>query len=563
STTMPDVNVGTIYGRVAIEGTEQVQEGFRQLNEQTEKTQTQIQQSTGKIQNSFAEMGRMLVNQLMAIGGAFVSVQQLVKGFQDVMGEELAYRRLELNLDRLGISFADNQQKIRDWVDQWRLFATGIEEEKLLTGLRRLIPIFGDLTTAMNVASVAMSISAQTGSDYGQVISLLTRLYQGLRVRGNELSEVFNLNVAGLRKVNDATGEMSAMLIDAQKALEAISAAYTGEKGKAGLLKVLDTAAMETARWKAELSELRETLAQPVLTVLLYLARGLKAIGETLGLVSLMFEEWGRMVVNTFGAVLRTLRTFIGSIRNYFATLAEFLRNPLKALADFSDELRFQLEYGDVNRSLERMEYYARRIGEAIKEAFSPEIKVPEYPPLPPVKATPLEQKQEEAEKKERIKQEHQKEAEEYEKVEKMKQDATEKVADSILSIWERLFMEGKLTWEELGRTIKGVIWDIVREILRSQILKLLAQIAGAFGKTSAPEFYTPPGELPPGGTPTWVASPNLPPVPEGGGGITVNISGSPEGVLVKVYDGMTQREKSILARNIYLLGAHSAQVSG
>lgn len=561
---MADVKAGTLYIEVRADGVQGVNSSLEQLNRKTEETTRSTRARTAQMQTTWGEFSSFVLQRLAAMTTAIVSVQQVMRGFHDVMSEEVAFVRLGLQLSRLGLGLDENREKIQAWMEQWR-YLTGIQEEVIYTGISRLLPLLGDISQALRLADVAMRVHLTTGAEYSQIVEILTRLLQGLNIRGAELNRVFWVNADTLKKVNEATGEMAELTIDAQKALQEILEVYSGSEGQEGLNQVLNTYAFRMKQIQTMMSELREVVVTPLLTALLEAWKVIKLLVELLDKLPDILVE----VIAAVRAVSEAFRLAWLHAGGYWGMVKQILSGKLPG-ANFFSELQKQLEGQNqvLKQALDNIQEYISRASRAVYGKQVVPSPIPGAEKITPAGssgsgvAAGEQRKKEKEEALQEVIEANEREAEAFKEMENQKMRIAERSTEYILSMWEQLFLQGRLSWQALVNDIKRLIWSIVEEIIRSQVLEWISRMIGAV----SPKSGVPVNPAIPGvdniNRQYNIAGTMMPP-PSSGGGIRVSISGSPSGTLVKVYDGMSKQEKEVFARQVFLIGASNFGITG
>lgn len=252
--------------------------GFKDLQKQTSRTEKQLQ-----------KFGRRLT----AVFSTAVIARFLKKSILAFSENEKALKRLQLELDNLGIGFAGGFAK--EFIRTLSL-ATGITDDQLNPALQRLVQTTYSLTDAQRLLTLSVDISKRTGKDLNSITIALQRAYLGQNTALTKLNIGYTTATLKGKDFDD-------ILADLQKR-------YGG-----GALATQDDFATSIDRLKVAFEEAQEAIGEGFI-------KGLESSGSSI-------DKFIPQIINLGEKIGKALGTAAAFIDNIDERLERLANNPI------------------------------------------------------------------------------------------------------------------------------------------------------------------------------------------------------------------------------------------
>ncbi len=272
---------------------------------------------TGKAIEGLGQSSAGSSEQLAGLAGSITKLASatavlafLKEAIAEAAAEQEALRRLEAQMNALGLSFDLNRVRIENWTAAM-VEAAHIEDDVVIDALGRTIQRTKDLDQAMKLVQLSQDISIATGKNFENTLDMLSRAAGGAQRGLMMMRQEFGAQLAGVKTNEEAINRLAATYGGASTTAKSASLSFgdmwrqlkeAGETVVKGVLPAFES--------------LVEVLGGPVMIVIKTVAVGvgqilsqiLQELSSAAGGIRRLIEGVVEIVFNLFTGRLRAAK---------------------------------------------------------------------------------------------------------------------------------------------------------------------------------------------------------------------------------------------------------------
>jgi len=295
------------------------------LNKSLKTASGDIDTFGDKVGKAGIAIGKAFAAAAAAAGAAAIAIG--IEGVKAAIADEKAQTQLALALENATGATQSQIKATEDSILQMSL-ATGVADDELRPALGRLVRSTGDITTAQNLLSTALDISAATGKPVEAVANSLAKAYDG------------NTTALGRLGIGLSAAELKTM------SFEEVQGRLTELFGGAAAANA-ETYAGKIARVQVAFDEAKETVGTALLPILDKLLQfinenALPAIQAFSAAFSLTEGDgFGKVILDVGNTLKKTFTPIIEGVKSVFDSVKTAVMNSKDEFSSFYEVVKF------------------------------------------------------------------------------------------------------------------------------------------------------------------------------------------------------------------------------
>lgn len=295
------------------------------LNKSLKTASGDIDTFGNKVGKAGVAIGKAFAAAAAAAGAAAIAIG--IEGVKAAIADEKAQTQLALALENATGATQSQIKATEDSILQMSL-ATGVADDELRPALGRLVRSTGDITTAQNLLSTALDISAATGKPVEAVANSLAKAYDG------------NTTALGRLGIGLSAAELKTM------SFEQVQGRLTELFGGAAAANA-ETYAGKIARVQVAFDEAKETVGTALLPILDKLLQfinenALPAIQAFSAAFSLTEGDgFGKVILDVGNTLKKTFTPIIEGVKSVFDSVKTAVMNSKDEFSSFYEVVKF------------------------------------------------------------------------------------------------------------------------------------------------------------------------------------------------------------------------------